>query len=523
MSRRRSTSLILACAVALTTGVLAQVQDRPDLDAVYRIKEEALQRSQLMDTVSYLTDVYGPRLTGSPNLKAAANFVVDRLTAWGLQNPRLETWGPFGPGWSNDRFVALAITPQSYPLIAYPKAWTPGTAGTITAEAVMVQIDTESDFDTYRGKLRGKFVLTTTPRDVRAQFDPSGRRYSDEDLSNVAKQPSPRPSGGPGGPPNRGQADLQRRRMQFFLDEGVAALLEPGRGDGGTVFVGDGRLRDLAAPVAPQVVLAVEHYNRIARTLAKQIPVTLEMNIQNTFHTADTRSFNVVAEISGTDKAPELVMLGAHFDSWHAGTGATDNAAGCAVMLEAIRILKATGLRMRRTVRLALWTGEEEGLLGSRAYVTQHFADRATMQLKPGHAALSAYFNLDNGTGAIRGVYLQGHEAVAPIFEVWMAPFKNLGMTTLSIRNTGGTDHLSFDAVGLPGFQFVQDPIEYETRTHHSSMDVYDRLQSADLIQNAAIVASFVYHAANRDEKLPRKPLPKPQSSPRPAQPSVGR
>jgi hypothetical protein len=523
MSSRRTRCLIVALALALATGSLAQVQNRPDLDAIYRIKEEAFQRSQLMEMVSYLTDVYGPRLTGSPNVKAAADYVIGRLTAWGMQNPRLESWGPFGPGWSNDRFVALAVSPQSYPLIAYPKAWTPGTQGTVTAEALMARIESESDFQTYRGKLRGKFVLTTAMREARAQFEALGRRYSDDDLSNLAKQAVPRPQFDPEGPPARPQQEVARKRMQFFLDEGVVALLEPGRGDGGTVFVGDGRLRDQAAPVAPQVVLAVEHYNRIARTLEKNIPVTLEMNIRNTFHAADTNSFNIVAELPGSDKAPQIVMLGAHFDSWHAGTGATDNAAGSAVMLEAMRILKVAGLPVRRTVRLALWTGEEQGLRGSRAYVTQHFADRATMQLKPEHAALSAYFNVDNGTGAIRGVYLQGNEAVAPIFESWTDPFKNLGMTTLSIRSTGSTDHLSFDAVGLPGFQFIQDPIEYGTRTHHSNMDVYDRLQSADLIQNAVIVASFVYHAANREDQLPRKPLPKPQAPAPTTQSSVGR
>ena len=240
------------------------------------------------------------------------------------------------------------------------------------------------------------------------------------------------------------------------------------------------------------------------------------MAIQNTFDTANLNAFNIVAEIPGTDKADEIVMLGAHFDSWHSGTGATDNAAGSAVMMEAARILKATGLKMRRTLRLGLWSGEEQGLLGSRAYVKDHFADRVTMELKPEHAKLAGYFNVDNGTGTIRGVYLQGNEAVAPIFSAWMEPFRNVGMTTLTIRNTGGTDHLAYDAVGLPGFQFIQDPVEYETRTHHSNMDVYDRIQAGDMMQNAVIVASFVYQAANRDAKLPRKPLPKPEAPARP-------
>jgi hypothetical protein len=352
-------------------------------------------------------------------------------------------------------------------------------------------------------------------REVGAWWDAPGHRFTAEELERLTLQPDPsararRPGGGDG------QA-FARRRMQFFVDEGVAALLEPGRGDGGTVFVGSGGSRDpKAPPVAPQVVLAVEHYGRILRTLEKNIPVTLELHVENRFHDGDLMAFNVLAELPGSDKADEIVMLGAHFDSWHAGTGATDNAAGSAVMMEALRILKASGLRPRRTIRLALWSGEEQGLLGSRAYVKQHLGDRETMALRPAHAKLSGYFNVDNGTGAIRGVYLQGNEAVAPVFAAWMEPFRNLGMTTLTIRNTSGTDHLAFDAVGLPGFQFIQDPVEYETRTHHSSMDVYERLQARDMMHNAVIVASFVYQAAMRDERLPRKPLPKPQPAPAP-------
>jgi Zn-dependent M28 family amino/carboxypeptidase len=276
------------------------------------------------------------------------------------------------------------------------------------------------------------------------------------------------------------------------------------------VFVQGGGPRDAKAPQAlPTISIAVEHYGRIQRTLAKNMPVRIDLDIKNTFHD-DPMSFNVVAEIPGTDKANELVMLGAHFDSWQGGTGATDNAAGSAVMMEAMRILKQSGVRLRRTVRLGLWGGEEQGLIGSREYVKAHFADRADMVLKPEHARFSGYFNVDNGTGAIRGVYLQGNEGVAPIFDAWMKPFHNLGMTTLTIRDTGGTDHQAFDAVGLPGFQFIQDPLEYGTRTHHSNMDVYERIQEEDMRKNAVIVASFVYHTANREERLPRKPLPRP-------------
>ena len=313
--------------------------------------------------------------------------------------------------------------------------------------------------------------------------------------------------------------------MTFFKDEGVLALVVAGRGDGGTVFVQSGQgvgsrqaNEDLGLP---SVTIAIENYGRILRTIEKKMPVRIEMEVKNSF-TEDTMSFNVVGELPGTDKADEVVMLGAHFDSWHGGTGATDNAAGSAVMMEAMRILKQSGLRLRRTVRIGLWGGEEQGLLGSRAYVTEHFANRADMVLKPEHAKFSSYYNVDNGTGAIRGVYLQGNEAAAPIFEAWMKPFNNLGMTTLTIRDTGGTDHQSYDAVGLPGFQFIQDPVEYNSRTHHSNMDVYERIQESDMKQNAVIVASFVYHAANREEKLPRKPLPRPQGGGRGTAPSGG-
>jgi len=312
-----------------------------------------------------------------------------------------------------------------------------------------------------------------------------------------------------------------RKSNHFLIDEGVAAVLDQSPiGDGGTVFVQAGGSRNPKdPPVAPLVTLAVEHYGRIARILEKKIPVTLQMDVENNFFDDDQDAFNIIGELRGTDKADELVMVGAHFDSWHTGTGATDNAAGSAIMMEAMRILKTTGVKLRRTVRIGLWSGEEEGLLGSKEYVKAHFGDPATMKLLPEHAKFSAYFNVDNGTGAIRGVYQQGNEAVAPIFQAWMEPFRNLGMTTLSIRNTGGTDHLSYDAVGLPGFQFIQDAVDYNTRTHHSNMDTYERLQANDMMRNAVIVASVVLHAANREDKLPRKPLP----APPPPQPAPGR
>ncbi len=514
---------VLITAAAILGG---QALDRPDLDALYKIKDEGFQRSEVMEIVGYLTDIYGPRLTNSPNIKAAAKWTTARMTDWGLTNVRLEPWGPFGRGWSNDKFYLQATAPQKYPIVGFPKAWSPGTNGLVDGEAVVAVFTSAKDVETYRGKLQGKIVMTAPAAVVAASIAPLSSRYDDKRLDELSREPAPLPPVGRGGPPARGGGpseaqELNRVRAEFFASEGIVATLEPSRGvNGGTIFVqgppagGRGNpmaFRDPKAPKSfPQLVIAAEHYNRIMRTLEKKIPVRLEMNVENKFYDDDLNAFNIVGDILGTDLDGEIVMLGAHFDSWHGGTGATDNAAGSAVMLEAMRILHATGLKMRRTVRIALWTGEEQGLLGSRAYVRDHFADRPKMALKPEHAKLSAYFNVDNGTGAIRGVYLQRNEAVAPVFQAWMEPFRNIGMTTLSIRNTASTDHVAFDEVGLPGFQFIQDAVEYDTRTHHSNMDVYDRIQPSDMIQNAVIVASFVYNAANRDQKLPRKPLPKP-------------
>lgn len=506
--------VLLVMALAAAFSLPSAARDQLDYDALYRIKDEGLQRSKIMEITSWLTDVHGPRLTGSPNIRAAAGWADKTLTEWGLANVALEPWGTFGRGWSNERFAAHVVAPQAYPVIGYPKAWSPGTNGPVVAEAVFAPIDAEADFAELKGKLAGKFVLSAPLREVREIATALSQRYTDEDLENLSSEDDVGPRRGR--QYNRGNAELARKRLQFYKDEGALAVIDAGRGDGGTVFVQGGGVRGAPGTqtsresIITEVSLAVEHYGRIVRTLQKKIPVRLELDVKNAFH-AEEPPFNVIAEIPGTDKAAELVMLGAHFDSWHAGTGATDNAAGSAVMMEAMRILKVAGLKPRRTIRMALWSGEENGLLGSRAYVKNHFADPENMQLKPEHARLSGYFNVDNGTGRIRGVYLQGNEAVEPVFRAWMEPFRNLGMTTLSIQDTGGTDHLAFDAVGLPGFQFVQDPVEYDTRTHHSNMDVYERIQEPDMKQNAVIVAAFVYQTANRDERLPRKPLPKPQ------------
>jgi hypothetical protein len=506
--QRLVVAVALATTIVLSLGAAAprltglQKEERLDLDAVAGIRQEGLQRSQVMEIASYLTDVYGPRLTNSPSIRDAAAWTQQSMTRWGLSNVHLERW-PFGRGWQNVRFVAAADAPQPFPLIGFPRAWTPGTNGPVTASAVLAVIKDEQDFDTFRGKLRGKFVLQAPAREVKARFDAPGRRFTDADLSTLMAQPAR----GRGNPPanNADRQAFERKKRQFWIDEGVAAVLDPS-GDGGTFFVQDGGSRDPKAPLAaPQVVLAVEHYGRIERMLERQVPVTLTMDIDNRFFDEDLDAFNIIGDLPGRTKPDEIVMIGAHFDSWHAGTGATDNAAGCAVMLEAMRILKASGATLRRTVRIGLWTGEEQGLLGSRAYVKSHLGDVTSRKLLPEHAKFSGYFNLDNGTGLIRGIYLQGNPAVGPIFSQWEEPLNDLGMTMVAPRGTGGTDHVSFDAIGVPAFQFVQDPIEYDSRTHHSNMDVFERLQRDDLMRNAVILATFAYNAANRDELLPRK------------------
>lgn len=513
----------LLVALLMTAPAAAQVatptSDRVDYDAIYRIKEEGFQRSQVMDTASWLTDVYGPRLTGSPSFKAAADWAVKRLTEWGATNPHIESWGTFGRGWVNERFAATVVSgAQPWTITGVPKAWTPGVDGTVTADVVFAPMENDADLEKWKGKLQGKIVLPMPMREVKAHFAPVATRMTDADLDKLSTFD---PTAGPRRNYNMSAIGFMVKRMEFLQAEGVLAVFEPGRGDGGTLFVQQGGAYNLKsqsgfmrlpAVVPPQVVIAVEHYGRLVRTLEKKVPVTVEITVKNTF-TEDQQGLNILAELPGTDKADEVVMLGAHFDAWHGGTGATDNAAGSAVMLEALRILKASGVKLRRTVRLGLWGGEEQGLIGSREYVKATFADRANMQVKPAHGKITGYFNVDNGTGAIRGVYLQGNEAIAPLFSSWMQPFDNLGMKTLTIQNTSSTDHLSFDAVGIPGFQFIQDEIEYDTRTHHSNMDVWERLQAGDMMKNAVIVASFVYHAANRDQVLPRKPLPKAQPS----------
>lgn len=505
-------------ALLLFNPLLIWPKEPVNLEMIAKIKAEATDNSQVMETMFYLTDVHGPRLTNSPNYEAASQWCVDQLTAWGLENARLEPWGTFGKGWAVKQFSVEMVEPQYLNMIAYPQAWTAGTEGVISGEPVLLDIESEDDLEQYRGKLKGAIVMTRTDRKTEPHFEADAKRYTEEELAELVQAPEPgaKPSWWARRQEYRQRRALHRKISDFFEAEGVAMILEPSRREHGTIGVdGGGSYKMDAKPGIPAVTVAIEHYSRVVRLLDAGLPVKLAIQDQTTFFDEDSLGYNVVAEIPGSDKRlkEELVMLGGHLDSWHAGTGTTDNAAGCAVAMEAVRILNAIGAKPRRTIRIALWGGEEQGLLGSRGYVKKHFGDRETMELKAEHSKFSGYFNLDNGTGKIRGIYLQENDAVRPIFEAYLEPFHDLGAEAVTIRNTGGTDHLSFDALGLPGFQFIQDPIDYFARTHHTNMDVYDRALESDLIQASMVMASFVYHTAMRDEKLPRKPLPKPQGA----------
>lgn len=520
---RAVASAAVVAAVVMLPALPAQAQERVDSAAIARIKAEGLgDRSQVMETASWLTDVFGARLTGSPNIKAAAEWSVKKMTEWGMTNAKIEPWGNFGRGWTNDRFSLNVVAPTPWPVIGYPAAWTPGTNGTVTGDVVMMQAESTADLAKYKGKLKNAFVMLTAPRELSPRFTPDASRQDQATLDSITTSGPPAPRGGGAGRGGRaggfgrggrgggapGEVPFPVARTQFLADEGVAAILQSGSGNStmGTVFTGGTGSRDPQNPTrTPTLILAAEHYNRIARILEKGVPVKVEANVKNTFYDQDLNAFNILAEIPGTDPQlkDQVVMLGAHFDSWHAGTGATDNAAGSAVMMEAMRILKASGLPLKRTVRIGLWSGEEQGLLGSRAYVRNTFGTADS--LKPAAAKFSGYFNVDNGTGKIRGVYLQGNEGVRPIFTEWMRAYGDPGMRAINGGNTGGTDHQSFDGIGLPGWQFIQDAVEYSTRTHHSNMDVWDRLVADDMKHNATVVAMFVYLTANRPDLLPRK------------------
>jgi hypothetical protein len=495
---------------------------------IAKIKDEGLRRSQVMDHISWLSDVYGPRVTGTPAIKQASQWIMGKFREWGLSNIHEEQW-PFGKGWSLVRFSAHMIEPQIQPIIGYPKSWTPGTPGTITADVVYAPISSEEDFDRYRGKLKGKIVLSQPARQVDMLEGEIVLRMKEKENREAETTPIP----GARGAGRRGNRGLAQQIRNFYLSEGVAAVFDRGsdstlvtggsnlswqtqRPDGGTIFVGSGGSRDEnAGKVPPAVTLAVEHYNRMVRILEKNIPVQVELDIQTRFHDEqDMNGFNTIAELPGSDLAEEIVLLGAHLDTTHAATGATDNACGVSAMMETLRILKTVGAKPRRTIRVGLWGGEEQGLLGARAYATRHLADRSTMKLLPDHANFSVNFNLDNGTGRIRGIWLEGNLAAKPVFEQWLPAVEDLGVSVIGPRSVGSTDHAAFDAIGLPAFQFMVDRLEYRSRTHHTNMDVFDRVQREDMIQQATVAAIFAYIAAVRDQKIPREALPKPSGRP---------
>ena len=529
---RKTSVLVLLVALAAVPGAQAP-SEKLDYAAIAQIRDEGLSRSQAMETLFWLTDRYGPRVTGSPAFEEAGAWAMKKMTDWGLTNVHREEWD-FGRGWSLVRFSAHMIEPQVQVLIGLPKTWSTGTEGPVSADVVRVTATSEADLAKYKGQLKGKIVLAQPARAVRMLEGPFIVRMDGELAKEAETTPIPaqrgrggrgeeagdQPAGG------RGAAQqFQQRLQQFYKDEGVVAVFDRGSDsdtanmgsnlsvnqqhpDGGTIF--PGTVNRAAATGVPQVTLAVEHYNRMVRLLEHNVPVKVDLDLKVQFY-ENAKGYNFVGEIPGTDLASEVVLLGAHFDSHSFATGATDNATGSTAMLEAARVIKTLGLKPRRTIRVALWGGEEQGLLGSRAYALAHFGDPRTMQLKPEHAKLAAYFNLDNGTGKIRGIWMQSNLAVRPIFEQWIAPLQDLGVTILGPRSVSSTDHVSFDNIGLPGFQFVQDRLEYNARTHHSNMDTYDRIQRDDMVQQATVAAIFAYNAAMRDEKLPRKALPAPQ------------
>jgi carboxypeptidase Q len=547
MLKSRVALFASSIAVLLPLAIVAQqATEHVDLSVIHKIKAaelggggrggggggrggEGRGGSQVMNTMYNLTDRFGPRLVNSPQFKRAGDWAVTQLKEWGMTNAHLEKWATAGgrggalPSWEITGYSGAMVEPTYMPIIGYPQAWSGGTNGPLTGDAILASIQTPADLEKWHGKLKGKMVLTAPLQDLAFPSTPLGHRYTDDELHALV--PEMLPEGGAGGRGGRGgqpnplaamtpeeRTAFQEKQRTFFVDEGaLLTLTANARGQSGTVFASNGSSRT-GDPTKnlPSVAITAENYNRIVRLLEHNVPVKLSFDIKVAWDTANTDSFNVIADIPGATKPNEIVMVGGHFDSWHMGTGATDNGAGSAIAMEVMRILKSLNLKMDRTVRLGLWGGEEEGLLGSRAYVKEHFADTATMKTTSEHDGFAGYFNIDNGTGRIRGIYLQENEMVRPIFEQWFAALKDLTPGIITIRNTGGTDHQSYDAVGLPGFQFIQDPMDYDTRTHHSNMDVYDRIQQADMEQMAIIEAVFVYNAATRPEKLPRKELPAP-------------
>jgi carboxypeptidase Q len=520
-----------------------------DLTMYARIREEGFKHSHVMEFGGALADGIGPRLTGSPNMAKANAWTRDTLTKIGLENAHLEDWGEFGMGWQQINTWVRMVSPDPEPLWAQAAPWSPATNGPVTGEVVYMNVQEMGDLEKYKGMLKGKIVLLGAMRPTPDITEPLFHRYTDAELKEMETYESGGGRYTPGSPEfakyiaeRLKMADLRKAALKMMADEGSVAVITPSRDStdgGGTGIIFDDNGANLArdaqkkenAVTIPNAVMMIEHYNRLGRLIENHVPVTLELNIETKFTGDHEHGFDTVAEIPGTDPKlkDQVVMVGGHLDSWISGTGATDNGAGSIVAMEAVRILKSLGIKPKRTIRIALWSGEEQGLFGSLGYVKQHFGtfaepkdpqpaylpafmrQRGPLSTTKEWETLDAYYNLDNGTGKIRGVYTQENWAIAPIFKQWIAPLADLGVTTISYRNTGGTDHLSFDAVGLPGFQYIQDPMDYETRTHHSDMDTYDRLHALDLEQSAVVEAIFLYNTSEREAMMPRKPFPHPE------------
>lgn len=485
-----------------------------ELDAIEKIKKEGFENSKVEEIAFNLIDKSGARLMNSEGYERAMNYAVEQLTEWGLKDAKKEAFGEFGRGWEMEKTYVAMTKPYYMPFIAVPQAWTESTKGEVTGKVVFLDIKSEEDFAKYKGKIKGAIVAIKPSGSQDATFTADANRYTAEQLHGM-EHPAPRQPSGNADVNTDRMAELRTARAlsqkvnEFLASEGPALIIKGVNGRHGTLFTSSPRAFMKDTPVGiPTLETSPEYVNLMARLHSNGVEVEVEAELKTRFRTDDLQGYNVIAEIPGSDPTlkAEVVMMGGHLDSWHGATGATDNAAGCIVMMEAVRILKATGLQPKRTVRIALWGGEEEGLYGSRGYVKNHFGDRETKEMKPAHEKMSAYYNIDNGTGRVRGIYLQGNAAVAPIFNEWFLPLDDIVEDrTITISNTGGTDHQSFDALGLPGFQFIQDPIEYNTRTHHTNMDTFERLELDDLKQMSIVIASFVYNTAQRDEMLPRK------------------
>lgn len=510
-------SLIGSSFLIMSFNVNAQ---EVDMSVMQKIREEGLQKSKVMEIAFNLTDKNGNRLTNSEGYARAANYAKETLTSWGVQNARVEPWGEFGKGWDLQKMYVAMTAPYYKPLLAWPKTWTEGTKGLKKAGLIVVDVKDSATVMAYSGQLKGKLIIIDQTNAYKQSFKADAIRFTDEDLAKMAA--ATMPAGVRGG---QTMDTAQQRRMREAMarsgntramailktlakEEGAVGMFTSNvRNHDGTIFSqGGGAYKATDAANFLDMALGIEDYNTLLRLAKAGTEVSMEADVKTKFQEKDMQGYNVIAEIPGTDPIlkDEVVMIGAHLDSWQAGNGATDNAAGSSVMIEVMRIIKAIGVQPKRTIRIGLWSGEEQGLLGSRGYVKNTFMD-ANGKPNEAHQKFAGYFNIDNGTGKVRGIYLQGNEACKPIFTKWLAPFNDLGATTVTISNTGGTDHQAFDAVGLPGFQFIQDPIEYDTRTHHSNMDVYEHLSEDDLKQIATVVAAFAYNTAQADAKLPRK------------------